>query len=66
MADLNGADYRARVELTDKAGAVVAAMGETCERVASISLGWLLEQRLIEPVVMVDTFPPERDTAGEA
>jgi hypothetical protein len=48
-AVLSGKDYRARVELTSKAGAVVAAVGETCERVDPKSLGWLLAQQLIEP-----------------
>lgn len=49
MADLDGKDFRARVELTNKANDVVAAVGETCERVDPKSLGWLFEQRLIEP-----------------
>lgn len=46
---LNGKDYRARVEITNKASDVVAAVGDTCERVDPKSLGWLLAQQLIEP-----------------
>lgn len=49
MAEMNGKDFRARVELTNKANTVVAAVGETCERVDPKSLGWLFEQKLIEP-----------------
>ena len=49
MADLNGKDFRARVELTNKANQIVAAVGMTCERVDPKSLGWLFEQKLIEP-----------------
>lgn len=47
---MEGLNYRACVELTDKVGAVVAAVGETCERVNPTSLPWLAEQCLIEPV----------------
>ncbi len=46
---MDGKDYRARVDLTDASG-VVAAVGETCERVAAASLPWLLEQGLIGPI----------------
>ncbi len=49
MAELNGKDFRARVELTNKANQSVAHVGETCERVDPKSLGWLFEQKLIEP-----------------
>ena len=49
MADLNGADFRACVELTNKANQIVALVGQTCERVDPNSLGWLFEQKLIEP-----------------
>jgi hypothetical protein len=49
VADLDGKDFRARVELTNRANEVVAAVGKTCERVDPKSLVWLLEQRLIEP-----------------
>lgn len=45
-----GARFRAVVRLTDRSGAVVAAPGETCERVNPASLPWLLEQGLIVPV----------------
>ena len=49
MDELNGADFRARVELTNKDNEVVAMVGQTCERVDPISLGWLFAQKLIEP-----------------
>ncbi len=49
VAELNGKDFRARVELTNRANEVVAAVGQTCERVDPKSLGWLFEQKLIEP-----------------
>ncbi len=45
-----GAAYRAKVRLTDKPGTELALPGETCERVPAASLGWLLEQGLIEKV----------------
>lgn len=54
MADLNGEDYRALVELTNKAGTVVAAVGATCELVDPSSLGWLLRDGLIEPIPSVE------------
>ncbi len=50
MADLQGHDFRARVELTNKAGETIADVGESCARVNPASLGWLLEQRLIERI----------------
>lgn len=43
-----GSAYRAKVRLTDKAGNVLAAPGESCSKVPSVSLEWLLEQGLIE------------------
>ncbi len=49
MAELDGKDFRARVELTNKANQSVAHVGETCERVDPNSLGWLFDQMLIEP-----------------
>ena len=45
-----GANYRATVRLTGRGGVVVAEVGETCERVAPQSLGWLIEQGLIAPI----------------
>lgn len=51
---MNGSDFCARVELTNKSGHVVADIGETCERVDPSSLPWLLEQGLIEPSAVVD------------
>jgi hypothetical protein len=47
---LCGAAYRAVVRLTNKAGAVLADVGDTCEKVPALSLRWLLEQGLIVPV----------------
>lgn len=58
---MNGRDYRAVVRLSTAANETVAAAGETCERVPASSLPWLLEQRLIEPVV-----DRERETTDEA
>jgi hypothetical protein len=46
---LRGADYVARVELTDKANRVLAAVGARCDQVPAPSLRWLLEQGLIVP-----------------
>jgi hypothetical protein len=53
---MNGAEYVALVELTQKDGSVVAAPGETCERVNPKSLGWLLDGGYIEhrPVAAAD------------
>jgi hypothetical protein len=44
---MKGSDYIARAELSDKAGAVLAVPGESCERVPAASLPWLLAQQLI-------------------
>lgn len=64
---VNGKDFRARVEITNTAGAVVAAVGETCERVDPNSLGWLLEQRLIEPTgAAVSALGRQVETAVES
>lgn len=66
MSDLQGKDYRARVDLTNKDGEIVAAVGETCERVTPSSLGWLLEQHLIEPVsVITETVWADLGRPGE-
>lgn len=48
VGEMNGKDYRARVEITLKGGVVVAAVGETCERVDPAALGWLLQCDAIE------------------
>lgn len=45
-----GADCVAVVELTDKQGALVAAVGETCDRVPDAALAWLLECGAVVPV----------------
>lgn len=59
---MNGNEYRARVELTNAAGEIVAAEGETCERVAASSLPWLAEQGLI---VLVAPAPKKSRQAAE-
>jgi hypothetical protein len=46
---MKGSDYIARVELSDKAGAVLAVPGEACDGVPAASLPWLLAQQLIAP-----------------
>ena len=46
---MNGSDYIATVELSEKSGRVVATVGQTCEDVNPASLGWLAEQGLIVP-----------------
>jgi hypothetical protein len=45
-----GSDFVANERLTNKAGAVLAAPGETCERVPAASLGWLESGGLIRRV----------------
>jgi len=40
---MKGADYIAINRITNRAGMVLAATGETCERVPADALGWLLE-----------------------
>jgi len=45
-----GADYRAQTRITAKDGTVLAAIGETCERVPEEAIGWLSDQELIVPV----------------
>lgn len=63
---VEGLNYRACVELTNKSGAVVAAVGETCERVHPDSLGWLCAQCLIEPVsVITETVWADLGRPGE-
>lgn len=44
---MNGTDYIAAAQLTDKSGDVLAAPGEACDRVPATSLPWLLEQGYI-------------------
>lgn len=39
MAD--GASFVAVVEISDKTGAVIAAVGQTCDAVDPAALGWL-------------------------
>lgn len=45
---MNGAEYIAMVRLSDTDDRTLAAPGETCERVPVESLGWLLDQKLVE------------------
>lgn len=49
MTELSGKDYVARVRLSDASDRTLAVPGQTCEAVPAESLGWLLEQELIEP-----------------
>ena len=48
---MDGSAYVACVELTRKDGTVLAKAGESCARVPTESLGWLLAQQLIKPDV---------------
>jgi len=45
-----GAEYKATTRLTDREGAVLANIGDTCERVPADSMSWLIEQRLVVPL----------------
>lgn len=45
-----GLDYRARTRITSADGTVLAAIGETCERVPEEAIGWLSEERSIVSV----------------
>jgi len=45
-----GTGYRAHTRITSADGTVLAAIGETCERVPEDAIGWLSEQRLIVSV----------------
>lgn len=65
VAELTGKDFRACVELTSKDGAVVAGVGETCERVDPRSLGWLLAQGHVVPIEAAARRAPERDAKQE-
>jgi hypothetical protein len=49
VAELTGADFRARVRLSTKADETLADVGATCERVPVASLPGLLASRKIEP-----------------
>ncbi len=53
-----GAAYVAAVPVTGKDGAVLAAVGETCDRVPASALTWLAECGAI--------VPAPRDDGGEA
>ena len=46
---MSGKDYVAQTRLTDRAGEVLAEVGETCERVPASSLLWLVDQGLVIP-----------------
>lgn len=46
---MKGSDFVAVERLTNKAGEVLAAAGESCDRVPAESLGWLLRDGLIRP-----------------
>lgn len=66
---MNGADYIALGELVDrtKGMAVVAAPGETCERVNPVSLPWLLAQGYIAlaPPAPIQEALPADDAAAQ-
>jgi hypothetical protein len=47
--DLVGADFVARTTITNAAGEVMAAPGESCARVNPVSLPWLLRDGHIAP-----------------
>lgn len=51
-APLRGAELVALVPLTDKAGSLLAAPGETCAQVPSGSLAWLLADGWIRPATL--------------
>ncbi len=55
----DGSKYIATVELTSKAGEVLAAPGQACDRVPGSSLSWLLAQGLIAPAPIDDPAPAE-------
>jgi len=48
---MTGSDYRATVRLSTPADETLADVGEVCDRVPEVSLGWLLEQGHIAPVL---------------
>lgn len=50
MADLDGRQYRAVRRLSTKGDLTLAEPGETCERVPTESLPWLLSDGKIVPV----------------
>lgn len=50
-APLDGRAYVAGTRLTARDGVVLAAPGDTCERVNPASLPWLLERGHIAPAV---------------
>lgn len=45
-----GKKWRAAERLTAKDNTVLAAIGQTCERVPASSLPWLIEQDLVRPL----------------
>ncbi len=68
---LRGSDFIANTRLTDLAGAVLAAVGDTCERVPVSSLDWLEEQGLVRRAKRGreskrESFPVGEDDPGGA
>lgn len=55
---MKGSEYVAVVRLTDRAGAVLAAAGETCERVPATSLDGLLRNGDIKIAAKVGGYCP--------
>jgi hypothetical protein len=50
VGERTGAEYRARVRLSNKADETLADVGEACTRVPVASLAWLLASHKIEPL----------------
>ena len=61
-----GSDYKATRRLTDRAGEVLANVGETCDRVPADSMGWLIEQRIVVPLSEESAPPPAGPTRRRA
>lgn len=61
-----GADYIANGELSALDGTVLAAAGETCERVPVSSLGWLEEQGLVTRQADAPASPAEPEPADDS
>lgn len=53
MADLDGHQYRAVRRLSTKGDLTLAEPGETCERVPTASLPWLLRDGKIVPIGVI-------------
>jgi hypothetical protein len=56
---MKGADYIALKRISNRENQTLAAVGETCERVPSNALHWLLEDLAIEKVSPVNRPAPK-------